>query len=338
MRYRALGRSGLEVSMLCLGTMTFGATTTAADAQAIMAHARDHGVNFIDTADGYSKGLSEEIIADELLAHRSHWILATKVFTPMSEDPNQRGLSKRWVVQGCEASLRRLKTDCIDVYYLHKEDQRTPLEETVAGLAQLIRHGKIRYVGVSNFRAWRMAELVRLCDAAGIERPIVCQPYYNAMNRQPEVEVLPAAAYYGMGVVPYSPLARGVLTAKYRPDAEPEGDSRAGRQDRRMMETEWRRESLAIAQRIADYCREKGITPVTFALQWLWANRIVTAAIAGPRTMEQWESYLAALDAPYGAEEEALLDGLVPVGHPSTPGYHDPSYPIEGRRVAFERG
>ncbi|TVQ29142.1 MAG: aldo/keto reductase [Geminicoccaceae bacterium] len=335
MRYRALGRSGLEVSMLCLGTMTFGATTNGADAQSIMAHARDHGVNFMDTADAYQKGGAEEIIADELIAHRSHWILATKVCNPMSEDRNQRGLSKRWVVQGLEASLKRLKTDCVDILYLHKEDHRTPLEETVAALALLIRQGKIRYIGVSNFRAWRIAELVRLCDAAGIDRPVVCQPYYNALNRQPEVEVLPACAHYGLGVVPYSPLARGVLTAKYVPDAEPDAETRAGRKDGRMLETEWRRESLAIAQRLADYCRDRGTTPIAFALQWLWANSLVSTLIGGPRTLEQWETYLQALDAPFGAEDEALLNGLVPPGHPSTPGYNDPRYPIEGRKVLW---
>ncbi len=334
MRYRRLGRTGLEVSALCLGTMTFGGRTSAADAKRIVEHAFDRGVNFIDTADVYHTGRSEEIVGEALTANRSHWILATKAGNAMSQDDrNQHGLSKRWLIQACEGSLKRLKTDRIDVYYLHKEDPKTPLEETVEALAELRRAGKIGYIGVSNFRAWRIAELARLCDEAGIGRPAVCQPYYNALNRQPEVEVLPACAHYGMGVVAYSPLARGVLTGKYLAGADPDADTRAGQRDKRMLETEWRQESLAIAERLVEHCRERGTTLTGFALNWLWANKLVTAAIAGPRTMEQWEAYLAAVDAPWSAEDEALVDHLVPPGHPSTPGYTDPKYPIEGRLV-----
>jgi len=331
MRYRRLGRTGLEVSALCLGTMTFGGRTSAADAKRIVDHAFDHGVNFVDTADAYNAGTAEEIVGEALTANRSHWMLATKAGNAVSNDRNQRGLSRRWLVQACEASLKRLKTDRIDVFYLHKEDPKTPLAETVEALADLRRAGKIGYIGVSNFRAWRMAELCRLCDDAGIGRPAVCQPYYNALNRQPEVEVLPACAHYGMGVVAYSPLARGVLTGKYLEGADPDADTRAGQRDPRMLETEWRKESLAIAERLVEHCRERGTTLTGFALNWLWANQLVTAAIAGPRTMGQWEAYLAAVDAPWGPEDEALVDSLVPPGHPSTPGYTDPRYPIEGR-------
>lgn len=333
MRYRALGRTGLEVSALCLGTMTFGGRTSAGDAKRIVDHAFEHGVNFIDTADVYNGGAAEEIVGEALTGNRSHWVVATKVGNAMSGDRNQRGLSRRWVVQACEASIKRLKTDRIDVYYLHREDPKTPLAETVEALADLKRAGKIGYVGVSNFRAWRIAELCRLCDAAGIGRPAVCQPYYNALNRQPEVEVLPACDHYGLGVVPYSPLARGVLTGKYVAGADPEADTRAGQQDVRMMETEWRRESLAIAERLAAHCRERGTTLTAFALHWLWANPLVTAAIAGPRTIEQWQAYLAAVDAPWGPEDEAVLESFVAPGHPSTPGFNDPRYPIEGRPV-----
>ncbi len=334
MRYRALGRTGLEVSVLTLGTMMFGGRTDAAAARRIIDHALDHGVNAIDTADAYHQGGAEEIVGEALTAKRSHWLLATKAGNAMGADRNHQGLSKRWLVHACEASLKRLKTDRIDVYYLHREDPRTPLAETVEGLAELVRAGKIVHIGVSNFRAWRIAELCRLCDQAGIGRPAVCQPYYNAMNRQPEVEVLPACAHYGLGVVTYSPLARGVLTGKYAPDAAPGADSRAGREDARMLETEWRRESLAIAHTLAEHCRERGTTLVAFALNWLWANRLVASAIAGPRTFAQWESYLAALDAPWTAADEALLASLVPAGHPSTPGFTDPRYPVEGRPLA----
>lgn len=334
MRYRALGRTGLEVSILCLGTMMFGGRTDTALAKRIIDHAYDQGVNFIDTADAYHAGRAEEIVGEALTATRSHWILATKVGNAMGEDRNHKGLSKRWLIQACEASLRRLKTDRIDIYYLHREDLRTPLEETVAGLVELYRAGKIAYVGVSNIRAWRMAELVRLCADAGIPAPAACQPYYNALNRQPEVEVLPAASHYGMGVVPYSPLARGVLTGKYTPGAEPTPESRAGVGDARMLETEWRPESLAIVGSLEEHCRERGISVIDFALGWLWANRLVTSVIAGPRTLAQWQTYLGALEAPWTAEDEALLARYVPAGHASTPGYTDPKYPIEGRPTA----
>jgi aryl-alcohol dehydrogenase (NADP+) len=231
-----------------------------------------------------------------------------------------------------DASLRRLKTDTIDILYLHKEDHDTPLSETVHAMADLIRAGKIRYFGVSNHRGWRVAEICRLCDEAGIDRPVVSQPYYNAVNRMPEVEHLPACDYFGLGVVPYSPLARGVLTGKYRPDVPPPAGTRAGRQDRRILESEWRPESLHIAQTLAEHARAQGITPGQFAFAWVLNNRLVTGAIGGPRTEEQWEDYVGALSYRFTAEDEALVDRLVTPGHPSTPGYNDPAYPLEGRK------
>lgn len=163
---------------------------------------------------------------------------------------------------------------------------------------------------------------------------MVSQPYYNAMNRMPEIEQLPACAALGLGVFPYSPLARGVLTGKYRPDAPPPGDTRAGRNDKRMMETEFRPESLRIAQVLADHAKARGITPGRFAVAWVLNNRLVTGVIAGPRTEAQWDDYVGALDYRFTPEDEALVDSLVPPGHPSTPGYNDPAYPLEGRVTA----
>ena len=258
MDYVPLGRSGLKVSPLCLGTMMFGGPTDEQDSGRIIATSREAGINFIDTADVYVEGRSEEITGRAIAPERSRWVLATKVCNPMGEGPNDRGLSRRWLMLACEASLRRLGTDWIDVYYLHKEDHSTPLEETVNAVGDLIRQGKIRYLGLSNFRAWRIAEIVRLCDRAGIDRPLVLQPYYNALNRMPETELLPACAHYGLGVVPYSPLARGVLTGKYDPDAPPPTETRAGRQDKRMMQTEWRRESLVIARQLKEHAESQG--------------------------------------------------------------------------------
>ena len=330
-----LGASGLWVSPLCLGTMMFGGRTDEEEAGRILALAASAGINFVDTADVYNDGRSEEIVGRALAGERRHWILATKVGNAMGDDRNMRGLSRRWVLAACEASLRRLGTDWIDIYYLHREDSSTPLEETLSAIADLLRAGHIRYFGLSNFRAWRIAEIVRLCDRAGMPRPVVLQPYYNLLNRQPEVELLPCCAFYGLGVVPYSPIARGVLSGKYDPDAPPPPDSRAGRGDRRMLETEWRRESLVIAARIKEHAAARGITPSQFAVAWLLANRIVTAPVVGPRTVEQMRDYLGALAYRFTADDEAFVDGLVPVGHPSTHGYNDPQYPVEGRQPRF---
>ena len=331
MEYRQLGASGVKVSPLCLGTMMFGGPTDEATARRIVAKAREAGINFIDTADMYNEGRSEEVVGRAIQADRDNWVLATKVANPMGKDPNQRGVSRKWIMSAVERSLRRLGTDFIDIYYLHKEDHATPLAETVRAMGDLIRAGKIRYFGVSNYRSWRVAEICNLCDRFGIDRPIVSQPYYNAMNRTPEVEHLPACGYYGLGVVPYSPLARGVLTGKYDPDAPPPADTRAGRNDKRMQQTEWRRESLVIAQTIKRHAEACGITPGQFAVNWVLNNRFVTAAIAGPRTEAQWDEYLGALAYRFTPEDEALVDSLVVTGHPSTPGYNDPQYPIEGR-------
>jgi len=333
MDFRRLGDSGLEVSVICLGTMMFGDRTDAPTAQEMVASAKDAGVNFIDTADVYAKGASEVIVGPAIAAERRHWILATKVGNVMTSQPHDGGLSRRWIVQACEDSLRRLKTDYIDIYYLHKDDNETPLEETIQAIGDLIRSGKIRYFGVSNYRGWRIAEVVGLCAELGVPRPVVCQPYYNLFNRTPEVEILPACDYYGLGVVPYSPLARGVLTGKYVPGADAPSDSRVGRKDRRIMETEFRAESLAIAQTLRNHAEKRGLTATQFALAWVLGNRIVSSVIAGPRTSEQWADYLTAVGKKLDAEDEALVDSLVTPGHPSSPGYNDPAYPFYGRIV-----
>jgi len=333
MDYRHLGRSGLKVSQLCLGTMMFGAATDEPTSVRIIARAREAGVNFIDTADAYSRGKSEEIVGRAIAPNRNDWVVATKVANPMGGGPTTGGTSRRWIMQAADDSLRRLGTSHIDIYYLHKEDHATPLAETVSALGDLIRAGKIRYFGVSNYRSWRVAEICNLCDRLGIDRPIVSQPYYHAMNRTPEVEHLPACSYYGLGVVPYSPLARGVLTGKYRADVAPDKDSRAGRNDTRMMQTEWRPESLRLAQDIRKHAEARGITAGQFAVSWVLNNALVSAVIGGPRTEQQWNDYLGALAYRFTAEDEALIDSLVVSGHPSTPGYNDPQYPIEGRPV-----
>ena len=223
-------------------------------------------------------------------------MLATKIANPMGEGPNGRGASRVHVFRAVEGCLRRLQVETIDILYLHSEDHATPMEETVRALADLVRAGKLRYFGLSNYPSWRVAEMCRLSDVAGIDRPVVSQPLYNALNRMAEVEHLPACAHLGVGVFPYSPLARGVLTGKYAPGEPPAQGTRAGRQDKRMLETEWREESLRIAQELAARAAERKVTPGQFALAWVLNNRLVTGAIAGPRTLAQWEDYVGALD------------------------------------------
>ncbi len=334
MEYRRLGNSGLEVSPLCLGTMMFGDRTDAAASQKIVDAAFGAGFNFIDTADVYTKGASEKIVGRAIKSHRSHWILATKVANVMTAKPHDGGLSRRWIMRACDDSLARLGTDYIDIYYLHKDDPDTPISETVGAIGDLVRSGKIRYFGISNYRGWRIAEMVSECEAQGVALPVVCQPYYNLLNRMPEVEVLPACDHYGIGVAPYSPLARGVLTGKYALGGKAPAGSRGARGDRRMMETEFREESFVIAQKLAKHAKKTGRTPTQFAMAWTWANQIVTSVIAGPRTMEQWQDYVGAMGAQWTDADEALVDSLVPPGHPSTPGYTDPQYPFFGRVLA----
>ena len=331
MNHRNLGRSGVKVSPLCLGTMMFGAATDEATATRIVAKAKDQGVNFIDTADGYAGGKSEEITGRAIGNQRHDWVLATKLGNVRGPWPNHGGLSRKWVMQCCEESLRRLGTDYVDILYLHKEDHDTPLAETVRALGSLLEQGKIRYFGVSNHRGWRIGEICNLCDQMGIDRPVVNQPYYHALYRVAEVEQLPASAHYGLGVVSYSPLARGVLTGKYAPGAEAAKDSRAGRGDKRMLQTEFRPETLAAAAQFKAYAERRGLAPAHLAIAWVLNNTLMTGVVAGPRTEAQWDDYVKALDVTFTKHDEDFVNDLVVTGHAAAAGYTDPQYPIEGR-------
>jgi aryl-alcohol dehydrogenase-like predicted oxidoreductase len=331
MQYRHLGKSQLKVSALCLGTMMFGDQTDIKVARDIVADAQANGVNFIDSADVYSTGKSELMVGEILAGQRHEWIVASKVGNKMADQVNRSQYSRAWLMQACDDSLKRLATDHIDIYYLHRDFNGMDLEEPLRALDVLLRAGKIRYWGVSNFRGWRIAEVVHLARALNMPGPVVCQPYYNLLNRQPEVEILAACAHHGLGVVPYSPIARGVLSGKYAPGAQADPGSRAGRGDKRIIETEFREESLLIAQTLKAYCESKGVALAHFATAWVLANKAVSAVIAGPRTLAQWQDYLGALDLKLDADDEALVDSLVKPGHPSTAGYSDPAYPLEGR-------
>ncbi|WP_075595826.1 aldo/keto reductase [Novacetimonas hansenii] len=331
--YRYLGHSGLKISPLTLGTMMFGGVTDEAVSRRIIESARDHGINSIDTADVYNAGQSEVVVGKAIKAQRDYWVLATKLANRAGSGPNQGGLSRKWIIEQVDHSLRRLGTDYIDILYFHRAIFGVRLDEPVRAVGDLIRQGKIRYFGISNFRGWRIAEVCRIADMLGVERPIASQPLYNIVTRQAEVEELPAAAHYGLGVISYSPLARGVLTGKYRTDSVPQGDSRAGRADKRLLETEWRPQSLEVAEKIRSYIQKRGISIADFAVAWVLGNRLVTSMIAGPRTEEQWAGYLQGRKVSLTKEDEEFIDTLVAPGHASTPGFSDPGHPVEGRVV-----
>ena len=329
--YENLGSSGLVASRLWLGTMMFGNPTAEDEARRMVEAASEAGVNAIDTADSYADGESERLVGRCIAKDRQRWIVATKVANPMGLAPNERGLSRRWVMQEIDNSLRRLGTDWIDLYYMHREDEQTPLEETLSTFARLIEAGKIRYYGLSNFRAWRVARVVETAARMGIDPPVACQPLYNAATRLVETELLPCCKHYGVGVVAYSPLARGVLTGKYDRDSPPAPESRAGRGDKRLLQTEYRSDSIDIAKKLKAYTESRGLTPTQFAIAWALNNRLVHSVIGGPRTLEQWQDYLLALRVQFTSEDEAFVDGLVPAGYASTYGYNDPQYPLKGR-------
>ena len=334
MNYNRLGMSGLMVSPICLGAMMFGGHTSEQLSRRIIASARDAGVNFIDIADTYAKGESEKIAGRAIKRRRYDWVLATKVGNSMGPGagPNEKGLGAKHIHQSIDGSLKRLGTDFVDIYYFHLDDLDTPLEESIQAVADVVTQGKARYWGISNYSGWRIAALCGLAQAMGAPLPVVCQPYYNAMNRMPESDVLPACEYFGLGIVPYSPLARGVLTGKYKLSKKPDKGTRAGRGDKRMLSTEFRKESLKMAQTIKKHAEKRGMTAGQFAFNWVLNNQLVTSVLAGPRTMGQWKEYLGALKHEFTVEDEDLIDGLVPSGHPSTPGYSDPKYPYTGRQ------
>jgi aryl-alcohol dehydrogenase-like predicted oxidoreductase len=230
-----------------------------------------------------------------------------------------------------DASLARLQMDHVDILYMHRDFNGMDIEEALRALDAMLHAGKIRYWGVSNFRGWRIAECVRIAKEIGMPQPVVCQPYYNLLNRMPEVEILPACDHFGIGVTPYSPVARGVLTGKYLPGQKPAEGTRVARGDRRIAETEFREESLVIAQKLQAHAQARGVTLAQFATAWVLAHRAVSSVIAGPRTLEQWQAYLPAVELALTQQDDELVDSLVPPGHPSTPGYSDPAYPLPSR-------
>jgi aryl-alcohol dehydrogenase (NADP+) len=331
MHYRNLGRTGLKVSPICLGTMMFGGQTDEEQSLRIMHKALDLGVNFFDTADMYARGQSEVLVGKAIAGRRDAVVLATKGRQPMGDGPNQGGAGRVHLMRALEASLRRLAVDWVDIYYVHTPDYETPIEETLRALDDMVHSGKVRYIACSNFRAWRVCEALWTSDKLDLYRFACVQPLYNIVNRDIEVELLPLCKEHGLGVVCYSPLARGILSGKYKPgEPFPEG-SRAARNDPRMKQAELREASFVVAQEIEDYCRRRSVTPTHFAPAWCLANPIITSVILGPRTMEQFDDNFACLDVKITSEDEAFIDSLVPPGEHSGKGFQDSQYPITGR-------
>ena len=315
MNYRKLGRTGLRVSEVCMGTMTFGGVTDEAEAQKIFDLCVEKGVNFFDTANAYTGGQSETILGRLMKEQRNDLVIATKVFNPQGPGPNDMGLSRKHIIQACEASLRRLDTDYIDLYQVHADDNNTPLEETLSALDQLVRDGKVRYIGASNHTAWRLSDALWTSESNGLARYDCLQPLYNLVERGIDHELLPLCRDKGVGVIAWSPLAGGLLTGKYR--GETADDARLNQPGRAPMgATVDREQILDTLIKIADGL---GATPAQVALRWVMNQDGLTSAIVGARNTEQLDANLGAVDLTLEGDAWKELDRVsrLPLTYPS---------------------
>ncbi len=340
MQYRPLGRTGILVSPSCLGTMMCGGAGNPdhEDATRIIHKALDAGINFVDTADAYSRGESEEIVGKALKEHRDTVVLASKVHLPMGDDPNQRGNSRRWIITAVEHSLRRLQTDHLDLYQVHRPDPTVDVEETLSALSDLIHSGKVRAIGSSTFPAADIVEAQWVAERRGLQRFRTEQPPYSILNRGIEREVLPTCQRYGMGVMTWSPLAMGMLTGRYR-KGQPQPDSgRAKRFPKQMSDAR----RLDAVEQLIPVAEEAGLSLRHMALAFAVAHPAVTSAIIGPRTMAQLDDLLAGAGVVLGDDVLDRIDEIVPAGTdvgPLDAGYNPPAitYASLRRRPATER-
>src|SRR4051795_8135741 len=320
METRNLGRTGVEVTPLCLGAMMFGAwgNTDHDESIRIIHRALDAGINFIDTADVYSRGESEEIVGKALAGgRRDNIVLATKVHGTMGDDPNEYGNSRRWIVREVENSLRRLKTDWIDLYQIHRPEPDTDIDDTLGALSDLVRAGKVRYIGSSTFQPSQIVEAQWAAQRRGRERFVCEQPPYSLLHRGIEAEVLPVCERYGIGVIPWSPLAGGWLSGRYRAGGDQAGPASAARArltdsfDRALPATQ---RKIEAAQQLGELADEAGLTLIQLAIAFVLNHPAVTAPIIGPRTMGHLESQLAAADVALSADVLDRIDAIVPPG------------------------
>ena len=344
MEHRLLGRSGCAVSTLALGTMTFGTETDEDGSRAQLDAFVASGGNLIDTADVYSDGASEEIVGRWLAAAapdvRDSVVIATKGRFPTGEAANDLGLSRRHLHRAVDESLRRLGVDCIDLYQVHAWDPLTPLDETLRALDDMVRAGKIRYVGLSNYTGWQVQKAVSLAREHSLEAPVTLQPQYNLLVREVEWEIVPACLDAGLGLLPWSPLGGGWLTGKYQRDSAPVGATRLGENPDRGVEAYSRRSTQERTWDVVDAVRavadERGLSMAQVALAWLVDRPAVTSVILGARTLEQLEDNLAAADVHLEADETAALDAAsdpAPADYPyGGPGNEQRSRLISGGR------
>jgi aryl-alcohol dehydrogenase-like predicted oxidoreductase len=313
MEYRSFGRTGVQVSALCLGCMNFGWGTDEETSIRTIHKALDAGINFLDTANVYGRGASEEITGKALAGGRRNRVfLATKVHSPMSDDdPNAWGNHRRHIVEQCEQSLRRLQTDWIDLYQIHRPQPQIPIDETLRALDDLVRAGKVRYVGTSTFAAWQVVEALWASQTLGLNRFVSEQPPYNILDRRVERELIPCAQTYGLAIIPWSPLAGGLLTGKYT-------DRKAGpagsRFEKGVPETRGTEQAFEVARAVSEMAAKRGVSAAAFSLAWCLRRPGVTAPITGPRSPEHLEDNLKALEIEFTPEELAAIDQLVPPG------------------------
>jgi aryl-alcohol dehydrogenase-like predicted oxidoreductase len=337
MHYRPLGRTGVQVSPLCLGAMMFGpwGNNDRADAIRIIHRALDAGINFIDTADVYSAGVSEEIVGEALGGRRDGVFLATKFFMPMSDNPNERGGSRRWIIREVENSLRRLSTDYIDLYQVHRPSPDTDIEQTLGALTDLVRQGKVRYIGSSSYSGSQIVEAQWASRERNLERFVTEQPPYSILVRGIEEDVLPTIERYGMGTLTYSPLAGGWLSGRWRKDAASSPASTARPSARFDMTSPANQRKLDIVEELARLAGQAGMTLIDMAIAFVLNHPAVTSAIVGPRTMDQLESYLPAADIALPADVLDPIDKIVAPGvtlNPDDNSYGDHELKPEARR------
>lgn len=309
MEYRQLGTSGLRVSVIGLGGNTFGRYADEQQTAAIVRQALESGINMIDTADVYGNGVSEELLGKAIRGHRDELVIATKVGSRMGEGPNDQGSSRRHIIAGCEASLRRLGVDAIDLYQVHWFDPLTPQEETLSALDDLVRAGKVRYIGCSNYDGWRIVQSLWISDRRNLARFVSVQPEYNLLNRDVEREIIPVCQEYGLGIIPYFPLDAGVLTGKYKP-GEPVPENTRGYNNPRF-EPRLQRSTLEKVQRLDAWARESGHTVAELALAWLATRPAVSTIIAGTRRPEQVAANARAADWKLTPEDLAEVDRIL---------------------------
>ena len=318
MKYINMPGTGLVVSKACLGTMTFGGQVSESDAIGIVRAAADEGINYIDTANIYTKGESERIVGKALKGERDNWVLETKVCNVVGEGPNDNGLSRRHIMKAVEDSLARLQTDYVDVYYLHRPDHRTPFEETMRAMDDLIHQGKVRYIGISNFAVWQTLDILNLCKANLLNGPVIMQTVYNLLTRGVEDELLPMTRAHNMGVMVYNPLASGMLTGKFKRGEAPLEGTRLAT-NKMYTDRYWNDDNLAATEQFAAIAKEAGISLIDMAMRFVANSPAVSCVLLGVSKPTHLQQNLASImDDPLDAETLKAIDGVygrLPLGN-----------------------